>query len=473
MFRKYYLLIILLGYTNLAFSQVRLPSVLRDNMVLQQNAKVKLWGKAKKSATLKVITSWDGKSYLADIGNAGTWEVFVKTPKGGGPYTISFDDGEKIVLNNILIGEVWLCSGQSNMEMPLKGFYDRRFGYQPVLKSDSIIENSSNNNLRIYKLKRKSSPQPLWDSEGDWKIANSVDAPEFSAVAFQYGQMLQEKLRVPVGIIVASWGGTPIQAWMGESMEDFEKETEFSAGKKISSSSSVLFNGMIKPLTNYTIRGFIWYQGENDRFKPESYKDKMLAMVKEWRSVWNLGKLPFYFVQIAPWKYNEKGKSFVPQLREAQLEASQAIANAEMVVTLDIGSEVTIHPPDKTTVAKRLLGCALNGVYGKDVKFRGPEYIAMKVNGNKALLEFKYYSQLVLKNKESENFEIAGPDKVFHKANVAISASGLEVWSADVNKPIAVRYGFKEYLVGDLFNSDGFPVSPFRTDKWPITSDLQ
>ena len=468
MYKQYYLLIILLGYLNLGFAEVKLPSVLGEGMVLQQQTKVKLWGEAKKLAVVKVITSWNKKTYSANVSNTGVWSLAVKTPKGGGPYTISFDDGEKTTLHNVLIGEVWLCSGQSNMEMPLKGFFDKRFGTQPVLNADSIIANAENNNLRMFKVKRKSSLKPVSDTEGEWKTANSENAPEFSAVAYQYGQMLQKRLGVPVGIIVASWGGTPIQAWMGESLDSFEKNETFTGWKKTSSSPNVLFNGMIKPLTNYAIKGFVWYQGENDRFAYGSYEAKMLAMVKEWRHEWNQGKLPFYFVQIAPWRYNEPGKSSAPALREAQLLASQSIPNSAMAVTLDIGSATTIHPPDKTTVAKRLAACALGNTYLKNVEFRGPEYRSMRVRGNKALIKFKNSTGLFLKNNGSENFEIAGADQVFHNASVTVNAKGLEVWSTNVPSPIAVRYGFKDFLVGNIFNIYGFPASSFRTDGWSI-----
>lgn len=459
--RKINLLILFVIITGFGYAKVKLPAVIAANMVLQQNSKANLWGEAKKSAIIKVTTSWDNKTYNTSTDENGKWKLAIKTPKAGGPFNLVFDDGEKLELNNILVGEVWVCSGQSNMEMPLEGFKN-----QPILNSESIIANAKNDNLRVFKVMKAFSSSQKNDCEGSWMLSTPENAPQFSAVAFQYAQMLQQKLGVPIGIIVTSWGGTPIQAWMGENLNSFKKEDRLKDGNITASSPHVLYNAMIVPLQSFTIKGFLWYQGESDRINPEPYDDKMAAMVKEWRENWHKGNLPFYFVQIAPFAYKDSSKNNVPLIREAQLNASKRISNSAMVVTLDIGAENTIHPPDKTTAAERLLNCALGNTYKKHVKYNGPDYKSLKIKEGKALVKFKNARGLALQSQNSINFEIAGADKVFYKAEAQVKGKSIALSSDNVKVPVAVRYGFTNYLVGDVFNGDGLPASPFRTDNW-------
>lgn len=461
--KKINLLLLLISISVLSFAKVKLPAVIGENMVLQQCSRANLWGEAKMKSTVKVTASWDNKTYTTIADENGNWKLAVKTPKAGGPFKLSFDDGEKLELDNVLVGEVWVCSGQSNMEMPLSGFKN-----QPILNSESIIANSKNDKLRVFKVSRAISSTPSNDCEGVWKLSAPENAAEFSAVAFQFGQMLQKELGVPVGIIVTSWGGTPIQAWMGKSLTGFQKEDKLNNGKITSSSPNVLYNAMIFPLISYTIKGFLWYQGESDRHNPEPYDDKMNAMVKEWREDWQQGNLPFYFVQIAPWIYKGGGKNDVSIIRESQLNASKNIPNTAMAVTLDIGADNTIHPPDKTSVAERLFKCALGNTYRKNISYKGPEFRSIKTKGSNAIVSFKYGKGLMLKNQQSENFEIAGVDKVFYKADAKVNGRRIELSSKKVSAPVAVRYGFNDYLIGDLFNRDALPASPFRTDDWEL-----
>ncbi len=464
MFKNCLLLFILMLSSFVTFSKVELPHIFNNNMVLKQKTKANLWGKATPLSTVKIITSWNNKTYNTTAAQDGKWKVPVTTPSAGGPFAITFDDGEKTRLNNIMIGEVWVCSGQSNMAKALKGSAD-----QPILNSAEIIAKSANNNLRLFTVKLELSKQVKEDVNGEWFISSPATTPDFSAVAFQFGQMLQQYLKVPVGLIVTSWGGTPIRSWMGDSFDGFAQMYPAEKGEATSKSAKVLYNAMIAPLIPYTISGFLWYQGEGDRMSPELYEKMMPAMVKEWRTKWGQGDLGFYYAEIAPWLYTgDRVENQAPYLREAQFKALQNMGNAAMAVTADIGSDKTIHPPDKTTVAERLLKCALVKTYGvKHIMYEGPVYKSMKIQRQKIILTFNNTgSGLIMKEQGSENFEVAGADKIFHKADAKITGKTIEVISSDVNAPVAVRYAFKNFMQGNLYNKEGLPAVPFRTDNW-------
>lgn len=445
-------------------AKVEFPAVIGNNMVLQQNSNANLWGKAKASSKLTVFTSWDNKKYVVNTDAKGKWKLAVVTPKAGGPYQITFDDGDKAILDNILIGEVWVCSGQSNMVMPVKGYNN-----QPVFNVMPVVLESNNDEIRLFTVKTATAAEKQDDLSGDWKISNPQNAMDFSAAAYVYGQTLQKYLGVPVGLIVSAVGGTPIRAWTSaESLKEIPEITVKLGEKLTKNDPTVLYNAMIAPLTNYTARGFLWYQGENDRTTFDIYEKQMQVMVKSWRAVWGQGDLPFYYVQIAPWNYD--GKHISPFLRESQLKASHSIPNVGMAVTMDIGSDRSIHPDNKVDVGKRLAYIALGNTYSvTGLPYLGPEYKDMQITGNKATLTFSNIGMgMYFTNKQSNNFEISGDNRVFYPAKATITSKGLVVESDKVAKPVAVRYAFKDFVVGDLFNNVGLPASSFRTDSWPI-----
>lgn len=456
----------LLVFCQVSFAKVKLPAIIADNMVLQQKSKTSLWGQSAADAQVKITTSWDQKDYTVIANANGKWILNLKTPKAGGPYTISFSDKDGAVnLENVFIGEVWLCSGQSNMEMPMVGKKN-----QPILNSETIIKNAKNPKLHLFNVKRKQSSIPLNDVTGTWTLTNPQNVANFSAVAYQFGNMIQEKLNVPVGIIVSSWGGTPIRAWMSKNALEQIPQYASANDKADFRRPSVLYNAMLAPLTSYSVAGFLWYQGENDRRTSGVYKKALPIMVEQWREDWNNKNLPFYYVQIAPWYYrNDNGKQFAPLMREAQLEASTKIKNGEIVITSDLGSDKTIHPPDKTTVARRLANIALNETYGeKRIDIYGPDFKSFKVKANKVILKFNNNDGLNLTDEISKNFEIAGKDKMFYPAEAIINNGKLILTSSEVEKPVAARYGFKNYFEGNLFNKAGLPASSFRTDNWEL-----
>lgn len=453
---------LLLALSCPALAKVKLPSVLNHNMVLQQRSDVRLWGTTDQLSRVKVQTSWNRQNYVVKADANGRWNVVVKTPAAGGPYTISFDDGERTTLENILIGEVWICSGQSNMAMKLKGGIN-----QPVSNLHEALLSSNNDQVRLFTVAPASAEQPATDVEGEWKISNPEHAIEFSAVAFWYGEMLQKYLKIPVGLVVTAVGGTPARSWMDSESLDALPELKTSLnGKK----PEVLYNAMIAPLTPYAVKGFLWYQGEADRTAPASYAQQLAAMVKGWRKAWGNEALPFYYVQIAPWLYPGDPEFAGAALREQQMHAAKQIPNAAMAVTLDIGSDQTIHPPEKKIAASRLAYIALAQSYGiTGIPFAGPEYKSMTLTGQKVLLTFNQAQQgLYFTGNPNENFEIAGENHKFYPANAKITAKGIEVYSEHVSRPLAVRYAFKNYVKGNLYNGYGLPASSFRTDDWEL-----
>jgi len=443
-------------------------------MVLQQQSNVFLWGKAENNAEVSVNTSWNKKEYRIRSDQSGKWKVTVVTPKAGGPYEISFSDGEKLTISNILIGEVWLCSGQSNMEIPFKG--KAIYANQPILNAEAIIKEANNPGIRLFTAKRATAGNPKEDCEGVWNTTSPETVSEFSAVAYQFGKMLSDSLKVPIGLISTSWGGTRIEPWMPESSLKPFPEIKIIPGANIdtmktpASAPTALFNGMIAPFVNYEIKGVIWYQGESNRIEAKAYEKLLPAMITGWRNQWNKKDLPFYYVQIAPFTYSTDKKPYYGVLiREAQYNALKNISNSGMAVAMDVGSEATIHPPDKTLVGNRLAFLALAKTYGKKkIVSEGPSYRSMDISGDKVTISFDHFGKgLKSVGNELLNFEIAGADQVFYPATALILPGGkIEVRNAKVKSPLAVRYAFKNWVIGDFYNAEGLPASSFRTDSW-------
>lgn len=459
--------IILLALSTNCFPTIKLPSLLSDNAVLQQRSKVKLWGETYAGNLVTITTSWDNKVIRTTADDKGKFLVFVNTPEYGGPYTITFNDGEEMKINNILIGEVWLCSGQSNMQMQIKGSVN-----QPVLNSAEIIAKSNNLELRLFRVMPLLSEQPMDDRfDSAWEISSPVNVANFSAVAYQFGQMLQEYFDIPVGIILSGYGGTSIRGWMDkENLNNFPTMSKDTAKTMNRWGPSYLYNAMIFPLRHYHIKGFLWYQGERDVNSSELYEKMLPVLVNNWRNLWNLGDLPFYYAQIAPWLYSGSENIESALLREAQFNANKKIKNAGIIPTIDAGSDLSIHPPDKTTVAKRFFYLALAKTYlvsGIPCSF--PEFNKIVVEDDELLIHFNNLTQgLSLHHQLVEGIEVAGSDKIFYPATSAqvVGKIGLRVKSKDVKKPIAIRYCFKNYSKGNLFDNFGMPAFPFRSDNW-------
>ena len=449
-------------------AKVTLPKIFSDGMVMQRETNANLWGEAKASSNVKITTSWDNKSYVVRSDSNGKWKTSVKTPKAGGPFSITFSDGEKLTINNILIGEVWICSGQSNMEMPMKGYKN-----QPVDNAVEDILHSKDSNLRLFTVKRNSKFKPVDDVTGNWNEANPASVRNFSATAYYFGRELRRSLDVPVGLIVAAWGGSACEAWMTADWLKAFPDAKIPASeediKSKNRTPTVLYNGMLHPLIGFSMRGVIWYQGEDNVTRYSTYADMLTTMIGGWRSVWKQGDFPFYFCQIAPYDYKlinyTVNSAF---LREQQSKAELMNQNCGMAVLMDVGMDFGIHPRKKYQAGMRLALLALDKTYGVEgLTSESAYYDKMEIKGDTAVISFKRADMWIYgaKGYKSDLFEIAGEDRIFHPAKAWIERSKVYVKCDSVKTPVAVRYAFKDWADGDLF-CDGLPISSFRTDNW-------
>lgn len=464
--RNYFLLAVLIFLSNCSFSQTRLPAMFSDNMVLQQQQMVSVWGVDKPNAKIFVRGSW-GKNATAITDAKGQWKLKLQTPAAGGPYTVVIKGSKEVTLKNVLIGEVWFCSGQSNMEMPMKGYSN-----QPVIGSNETILNSSNDNIRFLNTPRSASITPLYDVKGEWNAASPATTGNFSATAYYFAKKLQSVLNVPVGIIQSAWGASTIESWMDkQSLSEFKNKVipETLPDSLPNRTPTIMYNSMLHPYIGYTVKGVLWYQGESNRENASEYHALFTSMINSWKKQWEQGDFPFYFVQIAP---IEPGKVNAAFLREAQLQTMLSVKNTGMAVTMDIGERTVIHPAQKEQVGNRLAYWALAKDYNvKGIAFSGPVYRQLEKTANgRLMLTFDYCDQgLTSFGKPLTDFEIAGEDKVFYPAQAMIrnDKNGvLVVWSDAVKDPVSVRYAFKNWAEGSLFNTQGLPASSFRTDNW-------
>ena len=464
--KRYQLMMALLAFllflTEGMQAKITLPAFFSDGMVLQQQSSVAIWGNSdKKKQKVTIKTSWNQKKCATITDELGQWKVKVETPVYGGPYSIEVSDGETVTINDVLIGEVWLCSGQSNMDMRVGGRYS-----DPVLGSLDAIVTSENPEIRMFMVGSKMTSAPLTDCEGIWQEASSETVPDFSAAGYFFARKLNEVLRIPVGIIHASYGGSRVEAWMSKEAIEPYKDLEDVHN------ASILYNGMLSPVVGYGIRGCLWYQGEANVDAPDLYTQLFPSLVNDWRKKWGMGEFPFYYAQIAPFNYNKgegKGKNSA-YLREAQTACLKLIPSSGMIILTDIGDARTIHPMEKEAVGNRFAYMALGRTYGKKgFPTTGPLYKSMQTEGNKITLSFDEMGKgLTTYRQQLTGFEVAGEDKVFHPANARFGkdAQTVIVSSPEVEQPVAVRYAFKDYIKGTLYNMSGLPASSFRTDNW-------
>lgn len=448
-----------------AMSMVRLPSILASGMVLQQNTIVKVWGWADPGEKVVVEASWLVEKPEITAGPDGKWLVRIPTGPAGGPHSITITGTNTIVLTDILFGEVWVCSGQSNMEFTIN-----MLGGWKNYKADRKELNSRDySSIRLCQVLKSTSPVPVDTCSVSWSVADENSVANFSALAFFFGRTLNNWLHVPIGLISSNWGGTPAEAWTEGSFLEANPELGYfsqapngqttDAGKP-----SRLFNAMINPLLNYSIRGVIWYQGESNIHEADLYRQLFSATIGSWRKAWGLGDFPFYFVQIAPYDYGEKFPS-AAYLREAQMQCL-SISNTGMVPTLDIGDVKNIHPKNKQEVGLRLGLCALANTYRQaGITYSVPGYEKLKHEGSRIRLFFSNAGvELTSSEKSPGGFTVSGPDGRFRVAEARIEDSTVVVWSDSVEIPVDVRYAFTNTGTASLFGQSGLPVVPFRTD---------
>ena len=451
-----------------AMAEIQLPAIFGDNMVLQQQTNVSIWGTGSVNKTVMVKTSWNGKSYETKSDSDGKWKIKVKTSVAGGPFSITISDGTDLTLKNVLIGEVWICSGQSNMYMTMKGYIN-----SPVKGANRAIATSRNEKIRLMTIKRDKSLNPKSNFDGAWMECNPDNVANFSAVAYYFGSMLQQALNVPVGLISSSWGGTQIEPWMSEHIIkqfDWLKLPDNNIKENFSvQTPTVLYNAMISPMVGYAIAGVIWYQGEANRKEPNKYEKMLLGLIQDWRDHWGIN-FPFYYCQIAPFDYGDIGLNSA-YIREAQLNASTLLPNIGMACLMDVGEKKNIHPTRKAVVGERLAYLALSKTYGMEsIEYSGPVLKQMRVEGRMVYLTFEHAENgLTTFGKELTHFTIAGKNRYFRPATAAIIGNEILLYSSSVSNPVSVRYAFDDFVAGELFNTEGLPASSFRTDKWEIS----
>lgn len=496
-------------------------------MVMQQMTAAPLWGWADPGESIEVRASWLSNPKTIAAGEDGRWRVKLQTPAAGGPYSISIRGRNRINLTDVLIGEVWLCSGQSNMQMPLAhpipGYDD------PVLNHEQEIRNANYPEIRLFLVPYTAVDEPLDVGKGEWKRCSPESVERFSAVGYFFSRQLHQKLGVPVGMIAASQGASALESWTSHEvlgshseyapiLERYQEalrnlpaatkkyEEDMAAWKALSPAEqaevvqpwrpygdykfcapSTLWNGMIHPLIPFAMRGVIFYQGEENTIWTLDYSTLFKRMMQSWREVWGNSELYFLYAQLSSYDVNHLnplGRKWVEWhpngdtlatisddswagVQEAQLK-SLAFPNTGMAVTIDIGEPLNVHPPNKQEVARRLGLNALSKIYGYEVVYSGPVYRKMRVEGRKAVISFEpLQSPLVSKNgMPLVGFRIAGPDRVFHDATAQIKRDTVVVWSSEVPDPVAVRYAWGSCPEYGLFNKEGLPASPFRSDSW-------
>ncbi len=507
-------LVLLFGSSWASFAaELKLPALISDNMVIQRDTKVPLWGTADPGERVTVTLGDQQRSAVAD--NRGRWRVELGPFPAGGPHRLTIATARsKVVVKNVLVGEVWVCSGQSNMAFALRG----------ALNAEWEIASATYPKIRLFMVERATADHPLSDVVGQWVECSPQTVPGFSAVAYFFGRELYTTLGVPVGLIESAWGGTPAEAWTSaetlaadpyfkpildrwaqitanypKALEQYQKKLEQwkeqakqarargknpprrprppAGGPDDPHRPSVLFNAMIAPLTPYAIRGAIWYQGESNASRAYQYRKLFPAMIQDWRRHWNRGDFPFLFVQLANFMQRkpEPSESAWAELREAQLMAL-SLPNTAMAVIIDIGEANDIHPKNKQGVGHRLALAARAIVYGEDIEYSGPLFETMTIEGNKVRIRFSHVGGgLVAKGGGPlKGFAIAGVDRKFVWAQAKIEGDSVVVWSEKVPHPVAVRYAWADNPECNLYNKEGLPASPFRTDDWPgVTANAQ
>ena len=478
------ILILGLGFMPAAArADVKPNALCSEGMVLQQQSKAKIWGAAGKGE--KVAVEFRGKKATVVTDDDGRWVVAISTGEAGGPFELTIKGANTITYKDVLVGEVWVCSGQSNMEQSINGSD----------KGDKEAATSAPHNpmLRMFTVKKSPQTTPQTETGGTWTDAEPKSVGNFSAVAYFFGRNLNENRKVPVGLIHTNWGGTRIEAWMSETtLAPFEKANP-DAKPGNPNGASQLYNGMIHPILNYGVKGAIWYQGESNAGNAAKYRAMHPAMIENWRADFKNPDLAFYFVQLAPFTAVSKkpGESNWAELREAQTMTLK-LKNTGMAVITDCGNEYDIHPTPKRPIGERLALAARAQTYGEKIVYSGPMFKDVKFDGGKAVLSFDHVGgglvskelvpTLERKNKDGKSagfawrvkegvtdaplvgFTICGQDKVFQPAQAEIVGDTVVISSDKVAEPIAVRYGWANHPICNLFNREGLPASPFRTD---------
>lgn len=461
-------------------AKVLLPQILSDHLVLQQKSQANLWGKAAPSSKVTVKASWGTEEYSVKSDHEGNWKLALRTPAAGyTAYSITIADKDgAVTLSDVLVGEVWLCGGQSNMEMPLNGFW-----HCPVEGSleEVALSGQFRDKIRLVKIPKTGAETPQETVEGRWQVSGPATSGTFTAVGWHFAKMLNAVLDVPVGLVSCNWGGSAVESWLPKEEVYSYPENTLPSGQYAPKrdaggwyhhhSPIIMYNGMLYPIRNYTLKGFLWYQGETNAGFPQYYAQRLATMVKVWRNLWGQGELPFYEVELAPFVYGGDGTSGA-RIREAQRKAVELIPNSGIVSTNDLVYPYEydeIHPRRKKEVGERLSYLALNRTYGMGyLPFEGPRFKSYEIRGGEIEVAFHNGERGFSPWHDIVGFEIAGEDKVFHPAEIrrGTRLNTVIVKSDKVPAPVAVRYCFRDFQIGNFTGQRCLPVIPFRTDNW-------
>lgn len=468
--KTYYSFIFVLflnAYTNAA---IVLPEVLSDNMVLQQNNVVKIWGTSTVKKNVTVHASWTTTVFSTNCKSDGTFEISIFTPKGSfEKQTISVSDGITVTLKNILVGEVWFCAGQSNMAMSFSGYRN-----QPIANSKEEMEAAKEEDgIRMFNVEKSATYSLTNPIKGKWLVSNTKNLAAFSVVGYYYAQQLQKSLHVPIGIINSSYGGSTIEGWLNQS--NVEKYSDYPYKTNIPDSMShlrpsVMYQGMVRPYRNVRVKGFIWYQGEGNVGRSASYAQKLQDLAYLWRFTFDDPNLPFYAVEIAPYLYESSSEP--AKIREAAFKATHELANAGIVCTNDLVPSIEancIHPSNKKPIGERLGNLSLLKTYHLDtIQGLSPEFDHLELTDDFILLYFKNSYGGLQHVGEISGFELGNAAHEFHpvQARLGSKTNTIIIPLEKGSRFHSVRYCFKNYQVGNIKNSAGLPLFPFRTDDW-------
>lgn len=452
-------LVVVFGlFANTMFATIVLPNIFKDHMVLQRNSDMTIWGWGDLNEEVSVTTSWDGKVYTTKTLLTAKWEMKIQTPEAGGSYTLQFKGkSNEIILKDVLIGEVWLISGQSNMEWSAHNGIDN---------GDEEVANANYPNIRFFTVLRRTSETEQDELYGKWEACIPETMRYFSATGYFFARKLKGELDIPIGIIDTGWGATSAEVWTPKSVfdsNDYLKKQAAIIEENIwaPNQPSILFNGMINPIKKFKIAGTLWYQGESNVPNAESYEELFSSMITSWRKSWGYD-FPFYYVQIAPYNYGGSQNGVV--VRDAQRRTLK-LANTGMVVVSDICTTDDIHPTNKQDVGLRLANVALKDHYKVlQGSVNGPLFKKTNILGNKLEVIFEHSNGLYFKGKSLEHFELAGVDDKFYPAKAKIKKDKVILTSTAVKEPKRVRYAWSNITLANLFNSTNLPASSFISD---------
>ena len=473
-----FLTILLLSALGLQAQPLRLAHVFSDHAVFQQNTTVPVWGWGKPGATVEV--KWEGAAVKTKVQADGTWRVNLTTGEADGAVRILTvqSGGQTLSVSDIVLGEVWLCSGQSNMEMPLRGF-----GFQEVEGAVEAImaapETASE--VRVFDIRTPKRYAPEADVETVWAYSSSEVAQNTSAVAYFFARRLTRTLGVPVGIIVNAWGGSRIEPWMTREAIDRAGLTQQELDDLYAiedipdrwpETPETIWNGRVKPVVGYAAKGILWYQGCSNMGQPHCYDKLQASMVRLWRDEWGRD-LPFIFTLLAPYEHGDADGRWRPHFVENQLHTEEILDNAWAVCTETLGNKVTVHPAQKKEVADMMVQRAMQNVYGIQpgfsIELPRLESVEYLEDGRVKVRLTQVWSDLgSISARDVTGFELAGEDREFHLAQAQIDWDGQTIFVAcpEVSRPVAVRYGFRNWMGANLAKSNGIPVPPFRSDDW-------